>query len=82
MGKQYDKVIKRRRRANYLERRKQKAKEAAAVASKPRVRKPAPVAARKAPAPKAAAPAPAVPAPVEAPEAVSAPIAAEAAPAE
>ena len=51
MGKQYDKVIKRRRRANYLERRKVKAKLAAASASKPRVRKPA------APARKAAVPA-------------------------
>ena len=29
MGKQYDKVIKRRRRLAYLERRKEKAKEAA-----------------------------------------------------
>ncbi len=50
MGKQYDKIIKRRRRLSYLERKKQKAKEAAVAAAKPRVRKPAP---RKAPTPKA-----------------------------
>jgi hypothetical protein len=48
MGKQYDKVIKRRRRLAYLERRKQKAKDAAVAASKPRP--------RKAPAAKKAAP--------------------------
>ncbi len=67
MGKQYDKIIKRRRRSNYLERKKVKAKEAAVAATKPRVRKPA--APRKTPAapkpveattPVAAAPEPAV----------------------
>jgi pilus assembly protein FimV len=85
MGKQYDKVIKRRRRLAYLERRKEMAKEAAASANKPKIRKPkakveeAPVkepAPKKAPKPKAAA-APAAE-PVEvAPAAAPAPAAAE-----
>ena len=61
MGKQYDKVIKRRRRLAYLERLKEKAK--AASAGKPRLRKPKAkveepaakeAAPKKAPKPKAA----------------------------
>jgi len=56
MGKQSNKIEKRRRRLNYLARKKNKAKEAA-VSMKPRARKPAPP--KKAPA--AATPAPAPP---------------------
>ena len=67
MGQQLNKIQKRRRRADYLERKKQKVKDAAAVASKPRVRKAA--VSRKAPA---APKAPAEAAPVETPAAAPA----------
>jgi hypothetical protein len=82
MGKQYDKVIKRRRRLAYLERRKEKAKEAALSANKPKIRKPkakveeAPVkepAPKKTPKPK---PAPAAE-PIEVAPAAAAPAAPE-----
>ena len=55
MGKQYDKVEKKRRRQAYIERKKIKAKEAAVAANKPRVRKPAAKKAAPAPAPAPAA---------------------------
>lgn len=63
MGKQYNKVIKRRRRLAYNERMKEKAKESAISRPKPRrvpsAKKPA------APAPVAPAPAPVEESPVE-----------------
>jgi len=41
MGKQYNKTEKRRRRANYLERQKDKAKLSGAAGAKPKARRPA-----------------------------------------
>jgi hypothetical protein len=56
MGQQTNKVQKRRRRHDYLERQKTKAKEAVVAAAKPRPRK-APAAKKGTPAPKAEHPA-------------------------
>lgn len=41
MGQQYNKVEKRRRRSNYLQRQKDKAKGAVASGSKPKAKRPA-----------------------------------------
>jgi hypothetical protein len=41
MGQQYNKIEKRRRRANYIQRQKDKAKGAGAAGSKPKARRPA-----------------------------------------
>ncbi len=54
MGQQSNKIIKRRRRADYLKRKKEQAK-LGGIAKKPAVKKSAPAPAKKAPAKKAAA---------------------------